>query len=343
MTLFPHIKIVNMAFLELPRIDFQLATPGTSDLTAISSLKSFIDSIIDSSLTPMMVIPNYFPINVEEIMYGTSSLEEAPIGLLKVIFYRAHDLKNADLNLTSLSDPFAALKLGGKIVATTNVIDNDLNPIWNESFHCIIYQSTLSQLQNGSDELQLEVLHKGKMQNTVLATTRKLKLFEFIQLLQEDNKRFPEIVKGWGTPLNEPKKVTQRLLNDDGTKMKKSTISFDLSYYPIVQQENKVLISKAGIVKITVSQAKELAIPKHGFPYCQIVTHKASFKTKVKKRTNNPVWDAKFEFYCDDVSNAEVELYVLDESSRRECGDCVIKVANSLKVSSFNIRNQMSG
>lgn len=62
-----------------------------------------------------------------------------PLGLLRVFCKRANDLKNVEAAFGGKSDPYVKAILGGKVHGRTNVIDNNLNPVWNEHLYIPIH------------------------------------------------------------------------------------------------------------------------------------------------------------------------------------------------------------
>ncbi|TIB85174.1 hypothetical protein E3Q10_04275 [Wallemia mellicola] len=62
-----------------------------------------------------------------------------PIGLIRVFCKCAHDLKNVEAAFGGKSDPYIKAILGGKVYGRTNVIDNNLSPVWNEHLYIPIH------------------------------------------------------------------------------------------------------------------------------------------------------------------------------------------------------------
>jgi Ca2+-dependent lipid-binding protein len=64
-----------------------------------------------------------------------SELELKPQGRLNVTVIKANDLKN--MEMIGKSDPYVVLHIRPLFKVKTKVIDNNLNPIWNEEFDLI--------------------------------------------------------------------------------------------------------------------------------------------------------------------------------------------------------------
>jgi Ca2+-dependent lipid-binding protein len=65
-----------------------------------------------------------------------SDLELKPQGKLSVTVVRANNLINADL--VGKSDPYVVLYVRPMFKVKTKVIDDNLNPEWNETFEVIV-------------------------------------------------------------------------------------------------------------------------------------------------------------------------------------------------------------
>lgn len=65
-----------------------------------------------------------------------SDLELKPQGKLTVTVKRANNLPNADV--IGKSDPYVVLYIRPMFKVKTKVIDNNLNPEWNETFEVIV-------------------------------------------------------------------------------------------------------------------------------------------------------------------------------------------------------------
>lgn len=64
-----------------------------------------------------------------------SELELKPQGMLRVTVIKANDLKNKEM--IGKSDPYTVVYIRPLFKVKTKVIDNNLNPIWNEEFDLI--------------------------------------------------------------------------------------------------------------------------------------------------------------------------------------------------------------
>ncbi|KAK4415981.1 Synaptotagmin-5 [Sesamum alatum] len=132
----PCISAVVVALLAepKPRIDYTLKAVGGS-LTAIPGLSDMIDDTVTSIVTDMLQWPHRIVVPIGGIPVDTSDLELKPVGKLTVTVIKASGLKN--MELIGKSDPYVVLHVRPLFKVRTKVIDNNLNPVWNETFELI--------------------------------------------------------------------------------------------------------------------------------------------------------------------------------------------------------------
>ncbi|KAH9272619.1 hypothetical protein BASA83_005124 [Batrachochytrium salamandrivorans] len=335
------------------------------DLKDIPGLSTFLEDTINGQLRAAVVNPNKISINLAEMMNAGDSSDRA-IGIFKITLFDAKQLKNVDV--TGMSDPCAIVHIGGKEVARTHVIDNSLAPVWNETFHIILYKSAFSQLANHSDELKIEVMHVNALQKKLIGATPTLRLQRWSRLLdpvsvddlpdeisadlKKDQMRpmtrseYDSLVANWGTPLCEPSEIIKQLSRPNHTDKRTGQIRFDMSYFPIPEVAPEVpLESRSGILSISVHQGKELASSKSACPDCAIEINGVSVaRTSVKKHTNAPTWNFSCDSYCENVDMARVRFSVYDRGSK--LGECTVDskgLLNPEKDDWFKLYNAASG
>ncbi|KAF8655140.1 hypothetical protein HU200_041131 [Digitaria exilis] len=132
----PCISAVVVALLAdpEPRIQYTLKAIGGS-LTAVPGLSDMIDDTVNSIVSDMLQWPHrlVIPLGVNA---DTSDLELKPQGRLSVTVVKATSLKNKEL--IGKSDPYVTLYVRPMFKVKTKVIDDNLNPEWNEKFDLIV-------------------------------------------------------------------------------------------------------------------------------------------------------------------------------------------------------------
>ncbi|CAN6313391.1 unnamed protein product [Urochloa humidicola] len=175
----PCISAVVVALLAepKPRIDYILKAVGGS-LTAMPGLSDMIDDTVASLITDMLQWPHriVIPLGVD---VDVSDLELKPHGKLTVTVVRAESLKNKEL--IGKSDPYVVLFIRPMFREKTSVIDDNLNPQWNETFELIAEDKE-------TQHLILEVFDEDKMKQDKRLGIAKLPLIDLgMETVQEVN------------------------------------------------------------------------------------------------------------------------------------------------------------
>ncbi|CAD6210444.1 unnamed protein product [Miscanthus lutarioriparius] len=176
----PCISAVVVALLAepKPRIDYILKAVGGS-LTAMPGLSDMIDDTVASLITDMLQWPHRIVVPLGGVDVDVSDLELKPHGKLTVTVVRAESLKNKEL--IGKSDPYVVLFIRPMFKEKTSVIDDNLNPRWNETFHLIAEDKE-------TQSLILEVFDEDNMKQDKRLGIAKLPLSDLeMETVQEVN------------------------------------------------------------------------------------------------------------------------------------------------------------
>ncbi|KAL5727825.1 hypothetical protein ACHQM5_000972 [Ranunculus cassubicifolius] len=132
----PCISAVVVALLSepKPRIDYTLKAVGGS-ISAIPGLSDMIDDTVNTIVTDMLQWPHRIVVPIGGIPIDLSDLELKPQGKLSVTVVKANDLKN--MEMIGKSDPYAIVYIRPLYKVKTKTVNNNLNPIWEQSFELI--------------------------------------------------------------------------------------------------------------------------------------------------------------------------------------------------------------
>ncbi|KAK4803011.1 hypothetical protein SAY86_001214 [Trapa natans] len=132
----PCISAVVVALLAepKPRIDYTLKAVGGS-LTAIPGLSDMIDDTVHTIVTDMLQWPHRIVVPIGGTSADLSELELKPQGKLTVTVVKANDLKN--MEIIGKSDPYVVVHIRPLFKVKTKVIENNLNPLWDQTFELI--------------------------------------------------------------------------------------------------------------------------------------------------------------------------------------------------------------
>ncbi|KAI3659214.1 hypothetical protein MP638_000495 [Amoeboaphelidium occidentale] len=349
MSAFPYVKTVSLSFPEHPKIEFILKPLKGMDIMDVPGLSSFLHNLIKDILGWLFVHPNALVLDLDQILNGPSSVESA-VGVLLVHVYEGKDLKNVEV-VGGKSDPYMTITLGGRQVAKTRVIDDNLNPYWNESFYVLV--------NNLNDLLTLQVFDKDVIKDRSLGVFKST----LADLSLALNHKTGDLWK----PLRINKET-------DAIAKTKGEVRFDLSYYPVAQElpataanEPKTEEQKAadetvsGVLRINIHQGKELDETVSAMriinPYVEVLQSGNSIhRTKTKKRTCNPSWEDSIQIFVRDFTKEKLKFLVKDHrelvTSHGDIGYCEVSLKDvvqaqksnqSNKIEWFTLRNATSG
>jgi len=332
-TVFPHIKVLEFGFLTKPKIDFVLRPLKSMDLMDTPGLSSFLTETIDWQLEQNIVNPNKIVIPLEEWMGPVTS--DVPVGVLTVSINVAKGLKNTEV--IGVSDPYAAVFIGGMGVGKTKIVDNTLSPQWNETRHIIIYQSQLAQTVDKSDNLYFEVFDFNNLQKdksmgrtAILPLSRWVKLmprpakssaFEDDLAADDDPLSDAErdaLLKEWGMPSQSRGAIWKPLFNPLTEKLGNGELNVEMLYHciPTVKPGEEDTGADSGILRVTVHQVKELAGATKSsnlFAICETNNSVEVARTHIKKKSQAPIWEKSFDTFITDLEGARITFKIRDE------------------------------
>jgi hypothetical protein len=151
----PFLKNLTFTFMGLPKIDAS-AVPLTSkgiNVLNLPLISGFVNSSIAAALD-VYVAPKSLIMDMSKMLQGDAVKKETDaMGLIYIKLKRAEGIAVQDKS--GKSDPFITLAFSqfGKPVYCTRIIEQDLNPIWNEQTCLLIYQDQLTAGERLSVEL----------------------------------------------------------------------------------------------------------------------------------------------------------------------------------------------
>ncbi|GAA5844845.1 hypothetical protein JCM11251_007345 [Rhodosporidiobolus azoricus] len=324
---FPHVKSVDLSFMQPPQIDFALKPVGF-DLSMLPGISGFIDSTLHSSLAPMMYDPNSFTLDLEQMMSGAPA--DTAVGVLAVTVHGGKGLRSTKLG-GGAPDPYVAFSISGRAeLARTKTKLSTSTPHWNETHHLLL--NTLN------DTLTMTVFdwNEHRSDNILGTVTFDLKS------LADDGEQLG---------------LSGDVIYDGKPR---GNIRFDVNYFPVIVPNKladgtlePVPETTSGIVRLVVHQAKDLDPRGQQInPFFRVTLNsKPVHRSQTLKRTPSPIWERPVELLITAKPSAVLGLSVLDDNtliSDTRLGNLSVKLSDILEANKrgddwFPLSNARSG
>ncbi|KAL7269910.1 Tricalbin-2 [Rhizina undulata] len=295
---FPHIEKVDVCFMGRPSFDYVLKPLGGEtfgiDIGFLPGLSGFIQEQIHGNLGPMFYAPNVFTVEVAK-MLGGAPINSA-IGVLCVTLHNAQALKNPDSFSGAAPDPYAVFSINNREeLARTKIVHENANPRWNETKYFVI--------TNFNDSLHMNIFDFNEFRKDKELGSAILALDRLQKEPELENLQLPILASG----------------------KTRGQVTFNVRFFPIL--EGRTLEdgtkepppeSNTGIVRFTISQAKDLDASKtlsghHSSYAVQLMNGREIHKTKIMKRTNNPIWEESKELLITNRKACKLGIILKDE------------------------------
>ncbi|KAL6215075.1 hypothetical protein ACLB2K_014506 [Fragaria x ananassa] len=283
--------------------------------------------LIKSNVEP--ILEQYTPAIFDSLKFSTLTLGN-PVGTLEVKLVEAKELPNMDI--VGKSDPFAVIFIRPlpDRTKTSKVIDNDLNPIWNEHFEFIVEDDTTQRLTVriyddeglqaaefiGCCQISLSTLEPGKVKNVWL------KLFKDLDIQRDTKYRGQVHLELLYCPFG----TDGNIVNPFDHEFSLTSLEKALKIDNITKADLREMAAKKkemfirGVLSVTVISAEDLPIVDFmgkTDPYVVLLMKKSEAKQKTRVITNNlnPVWNQTFDFMVEDALHEMVIIEVWDHDT----------------------------
>ncbi|KAL7148596.1 hypothetical protein ABFS83_06G189500 [Erythranthe nasuta] len=293
----PCFASIVVSLMEKPHIDFGLNLLG-ADIMSVPGLYRYVQERIKKEVASLYLWPKSLEIPVLDA--STVAIKK-PVGILHVKVVRATKLLKMDL--LGLSDPYVKLSLTGEKLPSkkTTIKKKTLNPEWNEDFK-------LSVKDPQSQMLLINVYDWDKVgsHDRLGAQIFPLKMLK----------------------PNEAKEVTLDLLkdtsvSDPSNKKPRGQILLELTYAPFREDNNGSFSDRldsytrkdsvlerassnilsptgAGLLLVTVQGAHDVEGSRHNNPYVLVIFRGETKKSKMVRKTRDPLWNEEFQFLLEE-------------------------------------------
>ncbi|XP_059688748.1 LOW QUALITY PROTEIN: extended synaptotagmin-1 [Gavia stellata] len=312
----PIVGALTMFFIRRPTLDINWT--GMTNLLDIPGLSSMSDTMIMDAISSYLVLPNRLLVPLVPDLHEAAQLRcPLPRGVVRVHLRAARDLRSKDRFMGGLvegkSDPYAVLRVGTQVV-TSRVIDNNLNPTWDEVYEFVVHEVP-------GQEMEVELFDKDPDQDDLLG---RMKL-DFGEVLKA------RVLEEW-FPLQEGGRGRLHL------RLEWLSLMSDASKLDQVLERNRTIVAKpdppsAAILVVYLDRAEELPMKKPGKepnPMVQVSVQDVTRESKVIYNTSAPVWEDAFRFFLHDPVNQDVDIQVKDDPRQSSLGSLSLPLARLL-------------
>ncbi|XP_048446390.1 synaptotagmin-3 isoform X2 [Pyrus x bretschneideri] len=306
---FPCFASIVVSLLEKPHVDFGIKVLG-GDIMAIPGLYWFVQETIKKQVAGLYLWPQTLEIPVLD----ASTVAKKPVGILHVKVIRA--LKLLKMDILGSSDPYVKLTLTEDRLPAkqTSIKMNKLNPEWNEKFKLLVKDPQTQAL-----ELQLYDWDKVGRHDKLGMQLVPLKVLT------------PGVTKEFVLDL-----VKNTNINDPQNKKHRGQIVVELAFVPFKSESSKLngssngfgksesgrssesdeSLSGAGVLSVLIQGAEDVEGEHHNNPYALLCFRGEEKKTKIIKKSRNPLWNEDFQFMLDEPPLNDKILIEVKSKSR---------------------------
>ncbi|XP_022073535.2 extended synaptotagmin-1 [Acanthochromis polyacanthus] len=301
-------KVLRSSSVDAPPVE----TIGSSvsineDVKVKETAADVIEEKVEEPPTPVVTQP---PHTSPDISFATE-------GLLRIILLEAQSLIAKDNMMGGMvkgkSDPYAKINVGD-VMFKSNVVKENLNPVWNEMYEVVM------KPQSGQ-EVQLELYDKDMDKDDFLGRL-KISVADIIRSQYTDQ---------WHT-LNDVKSGRVRLILEwVPTVSHNDTVDQVMQLLSLQSYQNKAVPS-AALLFVYVDRAHLLPFKKSGKEPkagAELVFGDTTYKTKVCDRSRSPEWNEAFYFLVQDPTE-EMLIIKLSSAWDQPMGSLVVPVRQLL-------------
>ncbi|XP_034031456.1 extended synaptotagmin-2-A [Thalassophryne amazonica] len=334
----PLVGAVSLFFLKKPIVEINWT--GLTNILDIPGLNGLSDSLIQDVIYSYLVLPNRITIPLVGDVELAQLRFPMPKGVLRIHFLEALDLEGKDKFLGGLikgkSDPYGVLQIGNQLFQSKTVKEN-LQPKWNEVYEALVYEHSGQHLEIelfdedpdkddflGSLMIDMAELHKEQKVDEWFdleeVSTGKLHLkLEWLSLLSTAEK-LDEVLRSV--------RADRSLANDglssallvvylDSANNLPSNLS-DFTYDGLKQ---------VSVFKALKSGKKSSSEPS---PYVQFTVGHKSLESKIRYKSNEPMWEEAFSFLVHNPRRQELEVEVKDDKHKCTLGNLAVPLSGLL-------------
>ncbi|XP_012641735.2 extended synaptotagmin-2 isoform X2 [Microcebus murinus] len=347
----PLVGALSIFFLRKPLLEINWT--GLTNLLDIPGLNGLSDTIISDIISNYLVLPNRITVPLVSEVQIAQLRFPVPKGVLRIHFIEAQDLQGKDTYLKGLvkgkSDPYGIIRVGNQIFQS-KVIKENLSPKWNEVYEALVYE-------HPGQELEIELFDEDPDKDDFLGSL-------MIDLIEVEKERLldewfalDEVPKGklhlrleWLTLMPNASNLDKVLTDiradkdqaNDGLSSALLILyldsarnlpsiyegNFGCGYLKERRASGLVFCENTASVYRALFSGKK--INSNPNPLVQMsVGHKAQ-ESKIRYKTNEPVWEENFTFFIHNPKRQDLEIEVRDEQHQCSLGNLRVPLSQLL-------------
>uniref|UniRef100_A0AAQ4P4F0 Extended synaptotagmin-like protein 2a n=1 Tax=Gasterosteus aculeatus aculeatus TaxID=481459 RepID=A0AAQ4P4F0_GASAC len=324
----PLIGALSVFFLKKPLLDINW-TGLTHHAVHPAGVNGLFDNVIQDIIASQMVLPNRISIPLVQESQLAQLRFPIPKGILRIHFMEAQDLLGKDKFLGGLikgkSDPYGFVRIGTQVFQS-KVIHENLNPKWNEVYEAFIYDYTTHNLEI---ELFDEDTDKddflGSLTIDLAEVQKERKVDEWFVIENVDTGKL-HLKLEWLSLLPTPEKLDQALAS---IKAERGQANDGLS---------------AAVLVVFLDSAKNLPsgkkVTSSPSPFVQFTVGHKPLESKIRYKTNEPVWEEAFTFLIHNPKTQELQVEVKDKKHDCSLGTLTFPLSRLLEAEDMTLNQR---
>ncbi|XP_045077547.1 extended synaptotagmin-2 isoform X2 [Coregonus clupeaformis] len=325
----PLVGALSLFFLKKPLLEINWT--GLTNILDIPGLNGFSDSLIQDIIYSYLVLPNRITIPLVGDIELAQLRFPMPKGVLRIHFLEAQDLEGKDKFLGGLikgkSDPYGVLQIGNQLFQSKTVKES-LHPKWNEVYEALVYE-------HSGQHLEIELFDEdpdkddflGSLMIDMTELHKEQKVDEWFDLEEVSTGKL-HLKLEWLSLLSTPEKMDQVLRS---VRADRSLANDGLS--------SALLVVYLDSAKNLPSGKKTSSDPS---PYVYFTVGNKSFESKIRCKTNEPMWEEAFFFLVHNPRRQELEVEVKDDKHKCTLGNLTVPLSGLLVEEDMTFTQQFS-
>ncbi|XP_014036131.2 extended synaptotagmin-2 isoform X4 [Salmo salar] len=325
----PLVGALSLFFLKKPLLEINWT--GLTNILDIPGLNGFSDSLIQDIIYSYLVLPNRITIPLVGDVELAQLRFPMPKGVLRIHFLEAQDLEGKDKFLGGLikgkSDPYGVLQIGNQLFQSKTVKES-LHPKWNEVYEALVYE-------HSGQHLEIELFDEdpdkddflGSLMIDMTELHKEQKVDEWFDLEEVSTGKL-HLKLEWLSLLSTPEKMDQVLRS---VRADRSLANDGLS--------SALLVVYLDSAKNLPSGKKTSSEPS---PYVYFTVGNKSFESKIRYKTNEPMWEEAFSFLVHNPRRQELEVEVKDDKHKCTLGNLTVPLSGLLVEEDMTFTQQFS-